>query len=146
MADELVGDGPRTPEIMEAANALAGEIILLEAIRRERRKLLTTPPPPRDYETYLSDPFFENITFEILHDGLLDELPKAPWARWLVACIRHEDNVKSYVPSQEGAARLITRRMQEYRRLEEYERRAMSRRRKLLRVFDYLTIEALRGA
>ena len=32
MADEIVGEGPRTPEIMDAASALARQIILLQAI------------------------------------------------------------------------------------------------------------------
>ena len=53
--------------------------------------------------------------------------------------------VAAYVPSAEGAARLIRRRRRELRRLDEYERKAMSRRRKLLRMMDYLTVEAFRG-
>lgn len=146
MADELVGDGPRTPEIVDAANALARQIILLQAIRLEMKKLLTTPPPPRDYDTFLNDPALQDIKFEILEGGYLDELPKAHWARWFVACIRYDDLVAAYVPSEDGAARLMARRRRDFRRLEEYERKAMSRRRKLIRELDFLTVEALRGA
>ena len=145
MADELVGEGPRTPEILEAAIALARQIMLLQAIRSERKRLLTTPPPPRNYKKFHDDPDFEDLKSDILNGGSLQEMPKTHWARWLIACAQYEDVVSAYVPSAEGAARLIAQRRLEFRRLDEYERKAMSRRRKLLRKMDHLTVDTLRG-
>ena len=145
MADELVADAPRTPEIMDAARALAHEIILLQAIRVERIKLLTTPPPPRDYEEFKRDPDFPDIKLDILTSGYPHELPKSHWGRWSAAGAQCEDEVVAYVPTAENAGNMFRWRRRELRTLDEYERKAMSRRRKLLHMMDYFIVEAVSG-
>lgn len=47
LARELVRGAPRAPEIIQTARLLSGQLILLQAIRKERRRLLMTPPPAK---------------------------------------------------------------------------------------------------
>lgn len=145
LAQELVRGAPRTPEIIQTARLLSGQIILLQAIRKERRMLLTTPPPPKGYENFLSWDESDDIRHEILNSDFEKEAGHLSWARTLIAYARYDGIVAAYIPTAAGTADLLSRQPQAFDRIDTYERKARSRITKLVRRLDFLISEARRS-
>lgn len=145
LARELVRGAPRAPEIIQTARLLSGQLILLQAIRKERRRLLMTPPPPKGYEDFLTWPECDDIKHEILNSDFAKEAGHLPWARKLIGYAHYEGVVAAYVPTSEGTAGLLKRQPRAFDRIDTYERKARSRIKTLVRCLDLLILEARRS-
>ena len=118
LAKKLIGDIPTSPEIVSTAIDLAMNIILLKAVRQERLLLLSPEVPRMTLQEMGNKAYFEDTKYYCSINPDLNEL--------------------------ETTAELLRQRWREHVRVDEYERKALSRRKKLVRKFDCLVIEARR--
>lgn len=116
---DIVGDGPRTADILETAAALARSIILVEATRIEKRSVFGATEPPRRSRQE-TDVFNE--------DG----------------AINGPNVIATDLFNGFDVVSRLTLKARDLRRLDELERKATSRRNELLRHLDYLVLEERR--
>lgn len=144
LADELMGETPRTGYVIQAAMDVAHTVILLRSIRIERKRTLSSPQPPRSYHQFLADDGFEAFRLDVIESGFCKDPPPGKWAQSLKDVVEYPDRLATYKPSEEDLLYLIYKRKDELTRIDEYERKALSRLRKQITLLDYVSLEARR--
>lgn len=136
LAQDLIGNGPATEEMLDVAVALADAILLLVAIRAERQATLSRLPPSLEI-----DP----IEMIMIDNGFFEGAPPRAWFPKVMRALARAEAIPEGKSDLVETARILLKRKSELVTLDDYERKASSRRKKLLTRLDYLRIEAMRS-